>query len=474
MPTAPTIVAGITPETVVPLLTPTLLLLGGALAGRARTGRAWTIGKSGSVSALIASASTVAWGSQVLPWESAMQGIQVLIAFLGWLLVRFASRYLDGEPNQPYFVRWLLTALGSAALVPASDNLLVTGIAWLGTGLALRQLLAFHPERRVAQEAADRKYLVTRVADALFLLGVGLLFARFGTLDRAAIAEIIRTAPPQGLAQEFAAVLIAAAAVLRTAQVPFQGWLIRVVDAPTPVSALLHAGIVNLGGVVLLAVHPLIADAPTARALLVVSGATTAIYAAWTGAERTSFKVGLAWSTSSQMGFMLIQCGLGLFEMAWLHLIAHSIYKAHAFLSAGTAVQTPADHRRPMQRSEALTGAALTVPALGLLIVTGMLDPRLDPALGTMAIVVALAVAPLVGQAARSGNLQAALTAVLVSASYALLHAVLIRWLGRSAVDPTTATLSIAISIAFVGLFAARFAVPARALGRIGRARLEI
>ena len=127
---------------------------------------------------------------------------------------------------------------------------------------------------------------------------------------------------------------------LKAAQLPFHGWLIQVMEAPTPVSALLHAGVVNIGGLVMIRLAPLMSHAPFAQTLLIVIGMTTAIIASLVMTTRVSVKVSLAWSTCAQMGFMLVQCGLGAWHLALLHLVAHSLYKAHAFLSSGGAVES--------------------------------------------------------------------------------------------------------------------------------------
>ncbi len=133
--------------------------------------------------------------------------------------------------------------------------------------------------------------------------------------------------------------LLAFAAILKTAQLPLHGWLIQVMEAPTPVSALLHAGVVNMGGFVLLRVAELIGLVPSAQWLLVIVGSLTAVLAGMVMLTRISIKVRLAWSTCAQMGFMLMEIGLGLYELALLHLVAHSLYKAYAFLSSGEAVE---------------------------------------------------------------------------------------------------------------------------------------
>jgi NAD(P)H-quinone oxidoreductase subunit 5 len=135
-----------------------------------------------------------------------------------------------------------------------------------------------------------------------------------------------------------AALLLAIAVLLKSAQLPLHGWLIQVMEAPTPVSALLHAGIVNLGGYVLIRLAPLMTASTAAQTLLVIAGSLTAALAGVVMLTRITIKVRLAWSTVSQMGFMVMECGLGLYDLAFLHLLAHSLYKAHAFLTAGDAV----------------------------------------------------------------------------------------------------------------------------------------
>jgi NAD(P)H-quinone oxidoreductase subunit 5 len=119
--------------------------------------------------------------------------------------------------------------------------------------------------------------------------------------------------------------------------VPLQGWLLQVMEAPTPVSALLHAGVVNLGGFVLIRFAP--CWRPRRRPRLLVVAGLARLLAAFAMLTRISIKVRLAWSTVAQMGFMVLECGLGLYHMAALHLIGHSLYKAHHFLAASDVVR---------------------------------------------------------------------------------------------------------------------------------------
>jgi NAD(P)H-quinone oxidoreductase subunit 5 len=134
---------------------------------------------------------------------------------------------------------------------------------------------------------------------------------------------------------------------MKSAQLPLHGWLTEVMEAPTPVSAFLHAGIINAGGFLLVRFADLFILTPLTLALLAILGGLSALFASVVMLTQSSVKTSLAWSTISQMGFMVLQCGLGLFSLAMLHIVAHSLYKAHAFLASGEAVERIASIRRP-------------------------------------------------------------------------------------------------------------------------------
>jgi NAD(P)H-quinone oxidoreductase subunit 5 len=144
-----------------------------------------------------------------------------------------------------------------------------------------------------------------------------------------------------------ATIPIALAALLKSAQFPTHGWLTEVMEAPTPVSALLHAGVINGGGFLLVRFADVMLLSPGTLAVLAILGGFTALFGALVMLTQPSVKTSLAWSTVAQMGFMTLQCGLGLFQLALLHIVAHSLYKAHAFLSSGGAVEQVAAARRP-------------------------------------------------------------------------------------------------------------------------------
>jgi NAD(P)H-quinone oxidoreductase subunit 5 len=270
----------------------------------------------------------------------------LLIAFIGWVVVRYTATYLDGEANEGRFMAWLCAALACVMLMVTAGNLGLLVLAWIGTGVALHRLLLFYPERPGAQRAARKQAIAARLADGALLIAALLLWVAHGTGDIGAILAAVRQDGAGGL-DHAAAAMLAVAAMLKSAQFPLHGWLTEVMEAPTPVSALLHAGIVNAGGFVLIRFAELMLAAPGVLAALAMVGGLSALLGGLVMLTQPAVKTSLAWSTIAQMGFMLLQCGLGLFALALLHILAHSLYKAHAFLSSGGAVERIAAAARP-------------------------------------------------------------------------------------------------------------------------------
>lgn len=262
----------------------------------------------------------------------------VLVQLLGTVIGSFSSRYLQGEAGQARYVASLSAVLAAVHLLLIADHWLVLIAAWSVVGMALQHLLCFYPDRPFARLAAHKKKLADALADGLLVVAATLAWLDTGSGNISVLAEHVAQ-NGLSLALQASAVALVLAVVLRTALLPVHGWLIQVMEAPTPVSALLHAGVVNLGGFVLIRFAPLLEQATAARALLLVFGLATAVLAGMVMLTRISIKVRLAWSTVAQMGFMLLECALGLYTLAALHLVGHSLYKAHAFLAAATVVR---------------------------------------------------------------------------------------------------------------------------------------
>lgn len=277
----------------------------------------------------------------ILPWliTSPIQfWLAMLVQLLGTIIGLFSCRYLEGELRQSNYIAAFSGVLSVVHLLVLADHWLVLIGAWAAIGLILQKLLCFYTERPFAILASHKKYIADRIADILLIAAAGLAWWEVGSGSLSALFTHVESTQISPLMQ-LSAILLVLAVIIRTALLPVHGWLIQVMEAPTPVSALLHAGVVNLSGFVLIRFAPLLDAASPARWLLVIFGLVTSVLAGLVLLTRISIKVKLAWSTVGQMGFMVLECGLGLYTLAAMHLLGHSLYKAHAFLSASSIVQ---------------------------------------------------------------------------------------------------------------------------------------
>ncbi|UPY37185.1 NADH-quinone oxidoreductase subunit L [Sediminicoccus sp. KRV36] len=431
-------------------LAPLLPLLAALLPGDAR--RLVTAASLGAFAAALAVAfGLMLWGgtSGFLVHLDAVSGVMLLlVAFIGLIVTLYSRRYLDGDPGQARFFRGLGFTLAAVLALTISGNLLFFAAAWIATSLCLHRLLVFYPERHGAQLAARKKFITSRLGDAALLAALLLILGRFGTLEFGVIfaaTDALRAEGEAGIAVHLAAIFIAIAAILKSAQFPVHGWLPEVMETPTPVSALLHAGIINAGGFLVVRMADLMALSAAALDVLLVIGAITAIFGAAAMLTQTSVKVALAWSTVAQMGFMILQCGLGAFAAAMLHIVAHALYKAHAFLSAGGVVaQRGPGLEQPLP-------VAMLVPALGasvaLVLVVGTLFGMPFAAKPGVAVLGAtlmmgltpmLAAALMARDAARFVALRVAGFALGVCLAYFALQ-MAAEWLLAAALPPSTA-----------------------------------
>jgi NAD(P)H-quinone oxidoreductase subunit 5 len=316
----------------------------------------------------------------------------LLVASLGAVIVRFSRGYLAGDPRQARFLSWMCLTLSSVLMLIIAGNLQLILAAWVATSLSLHRLLLFYPDRPGAVFAARKKFVASRLGDLCLLVAVIIVFRHYGTGELESLFQAAARGDTQPLPR--VGLLLAACAALKSAQFPFHSWLPDTMETPTPVSAFMHAGIINAGGFLVIRLSPLFAHAPSAMALLALLGSLTAAFGAVVMLAQPSVKRALAYSTIAQMGFMLLQCGLGAFGLALLHLVAHSLYKAYAFLHAGSTIGS---------RSKA--AIRLQVPALALgVLVSGLmvalsttlltvLFPEKPPGAGLFSVVLTLSIA---------------------------------------------------------------------------------
>jgi len=366
--------------------------------------------------------------------------VALLISFVGLVIVRYSNRYLDGDANQGKFFKWISFTLGAVLLMVLTGNLLVFGLMWMLTSLGLHQLLTFYGDRKKGVDAAWKKFAISRFGDAMVLIAIAIVYVDLGSENYQTIFALATTADPDSstggsVIGSIVAVLLVIAAISKSAQFPLHAWLPETMESPTPVSALMHAGIINGGGFLVIRFSPLIVQAPMAMHLLAVVGGFTAVFAAVVAMAQGSVKRSLAYSTISQMGFMMLQCGLGAFSAALLHIVAHSLYKSYAFLNAGSVVQnlpgfqlTPATQSMPFSIARTI-GWYVS----GLLIATGIVGSSLwifglfGKVTGgsfLLVVILVLALSQLLVNAFAHGKVQIAvrglLSAVLVSNAYCL------------------------------------------------------
>lgn len=350
----------------------------------------------------------------------------VLVSTIALIVVRYSRSYLAGQRELDRFARSLLLTVASATVLVTSNHLAVLVVAWFATDIGLHQLLTFYRGRRQAVIVAHKKFLLSRVADACFVSSIVLIGYEVGSLRIDVVNTLVHAHGALSPTLHLATVLLVFGVLLKSAQIPFHGWMLQVMEAPTPVSALLHAGVVNIGGFVMIRLAPLMAHAYIAQGILIGVGLFTTIIAALAMTTGVANKGVLAWSTIGQMGFMLVQCGLGAWHLALMHLLAHSLYKAHTFLSSGSVVQQwRASHMIHsahatvwhLAASLILVGIAVA-PFYGVtLLVMGHASNGLAP----LALVLALALAPMLGRALAAGLRAltiAGLFAVGASAAY--------------------------------------------------------
>ncbi len=260
----------------------------------------------------------------------------VLVGFIGFTVADFAKRYLDG--NKLYYrFFWMLSFLViSITTLVCADNLLLLLLAWGTSNALLVNLMIFNPNWEIAKASGI-------LATKNFALGFFLVASAFAIFyqqtGQSSLLSIIHQGHDGSLIITTALVLIALGAMTQSAIWPFHKWLTSSLNSPTPVSAIMHAGLVNGGGFLLTRFSGLYADSHILLNLLFIMGIASALIGTLFKLMQSDVKKMLACSTMGQMGFMIAQCGLGLFPAAIAHLCWHGLFKAYLFLGSGSIAQ---------------------------------------------------------------------------------------------------------------------------------------
>ncbi len=271
----------------------------------------------------------------------------VVITSVSALVHLYSWGYMDEDPDQPRFFAYLSLFTFAMLMLVTADNLVQMFFGWEGVGLASYLLIGFWFKKPSANAAAIKAFVVNRVGDLGFMLGIFGTFIVFGTTS---IPEILAAAPSMSGStigflgyrlhtMDILCILLFIGAMGKSAQLGLHTWLPDAMEGPTPVSALIHAATMVTAGVFMVCrLSPMFETAPTALMIVTFIGAATCIFAATIGTTQWDIKRVIAYSTCSQLGYMFFAAGVGAYGVAMFHLFTHAFFKALLFLGAGSVI----------------------------------------------------------------------------------------------------------------------------------------
>jgi NADH-quinone oxidoreductase subunit L len=270
-----------------------------------------------------------------------LSSIMILVVTgVGFFIHVYSAGYMAEDKGYARYFSYLNLFTFFMLMLVLSNNFLLLYLGWEGVGLCSYLLIGFWYEKKSASDAGKKAFIVNRIGDFGFALGVMLIFWTFGSLNFTSVFENA----PQVLAMGGGLVtamtlLLFMGATGKSAQIPLYVWLPDAMEGPTPVSALIHAATMVTAGVYMVArCHALFILAPFTMGVVAIIGAATAIYAASIGLVQNDIKRVLAYSTISQLGYMFLACGVGAFSAGIFHLMTHAFFKALLFLAAGSVM----------------------------------------------------------------------------------------------------------------------------------------
>ena len=264
----------------------------------------------------------------------------LVVTIVGFFILLYSAEHMAGEAGVRRFFAYMDLFVGSMLVLVMADNLLLLYLGWEGVGLCSYLLIGFWYDDPVNIKAANKAFIVTRIGDTAFTIGLLLFFVHLGTLS---IQGILKAAPwqwaPGSKIAFWAALLLLGGALGKSAQLPLQTWLPDAMAGPTPVSALIHAATMVTAGVYLIArMHVIFQLAPLVQGFVAIIGAATLILAAGSALAQWDIKRVLAYSTISQIGYMFLALGVGAWSAAIFHFMTHAFFKALLFLGAGVVI----------------------------------------------------------------------------------------------------------------------------------------
>ena len=289
-----------------------------------------------------------------LPRDTLSSVMVAMVAPIATLIHIYSVGYMAHEKRSFRFFAYLSLFSFAMLMLVSANNLVQLFFGWEGVGLASYLLIGYWYDRPSANRAAMKAFIVNRVGDLFFAIGIALIFALFGSVEFPAIFAGVQE--HQGAlytlfgqswrAYEVIGVLLFLGAMGKSAQIGLHTWLPDAMEGPTPVSALIHAATMVTAGVFLMArMSPIMESAPGALNFVMFIGATTCIFAATVACVQTDIKRVIAYSTCSQLGYMFMAAGVGAYQASIFHLITHAFFKAMLFLCAGSVIHAMGDEQ---------------------------------------------------------------------------------------------------------------------------------
>ncbi|HEX9634926.1 MAG TPA: NADH-quinone oxidoreductase subunit L, partial [Candidatus Limnocylindria bacterium] len=261
----------------------------------------------------------------------------LVVSTVGFLIHVYSIGYMDGDRGLWRFFAYLNLFMFSMLLLVLADNFLLLYVGWEAVGLCSYALIGYWYKKPSAAGAAKKAFVVNRVGDFGFALGILMIWVNLGTLSFREVFDRIGTLDEGTIT--LIALLLFAGAVGKSAQFPLHVWLPDAMEGPTPVSALIHAAtMVNAGVYMVARANPIFAEAPTAMWVVAGIGVFTAIFAAAIALTQNDIKKVLAYSTVSQLGYMFFALGIGAWTAAIFHLVAHGFFKGLLFMGSGSVI----------------------------------------------------------------------------------------------------------------------------------------
>nr|WKK50052.1 NADH dehydrogenase subunit 5 [Eirene ceylonensis] len=310
-----------------------------------------------------------------LQFDYVVNSMLILVTSVSFFVHLFSTSYMDGDPHLPRFMSYLSLFTFFMIVLVTSNNLVQLFIGWEGVGLCSYLLIGFWYTRIQANKAAIKAMIMNKVGDIGLLLAMVLIWVEIGSLDYNSIFSYSFFLGRENVNLDLISILLLIGVIGKSAQIGLHTWLPDAMEGPTPVSALIHAATMVTAGVFLIIrMSPFFENTPTILIVVVLVGSITAFFSSTIGLTQNDLKKVIAYSTCSQLGYMVMICGFSQYNTGLFHLVNHGFFKALLFLSAGSIIHALSDEQdfRKMGGMNSITPFTYACIVIGSLSLMGL------------------------------------------------------------------------------------------------------